>query len=231
MKMVKAVIFDVDGTLVDSVDLHAWAWRDALAEYGHPVTFDQARSQIGKGGDKLLPVFLTEAQQTSYGEEMEEWRGKHFKSTYLPMVRPFAAVPELFHRIRADGLKIAVASSAKKSELETYLAIAEIENLVDASISSEDAEQSKPESDIFDVTLQKLGLSAGEAIAIGDTPYDAEAARKAGIRAIGFLSGGFSEAELRRGGCETIYPGPASLLACIETSLLCGRQTAEEIVK
>ena len=218
--MPRAAIFDIDGTLVDSVDLHARAWYEALVKFGHQVTFEQARSQIGKGGDQLIPVFLSEAEQKDHGEEMEEWRGKLFKSEYLPLVRPFSAVPELLRRVCDAGLKVAVASSAKTSELEVYLDIAGIKDLLDVATSSEDAEQSKPAPDIFQVALKKLGITASEAVAIGDTPYDAEAARQAGIPTIGMLCGGFTETDLRKAGCVAVYPGPAALLACFDASPL-----------
>lgn len=93
--MPKAGIFDVDGTLLDSVDLHALAWHEAMEKFGHDVSFEQARGQIGKGGDKMIPHFLTAEAQRDHGKEMEEWRGKRFKTEYLPLVRPFSAVPEL----------------------------------------------------------------------------------------------------------------------------------------
>lgn len=218
--MPQAAIFDVDGTLIDSVDLHAAAWQDALVRFGHQVTFDQARSQIGKGGDQLIPVFLTQAQQDDHGAEMEEWRGKRFKQHYLPMIRPFAAVPQLLARVRNAGLRVAVASSAKRDELDIYLRIAEITGLVDQAASSEDAERSKPAPDIFQAALEKLALPAAEAIAIGDTPYDASAAAKIGLQTIGMLSGCFPEASLRNSGCIAIYPGPAALLACFDASPL-----------
>ncbi|WP_345816172.1 HAD family hydrolase [Paraburkholderia sp. PREW-6R] len=218
--MIQAAIFDIDGTLVDSVDLHARAWQEAFAQFGHDVTFEQARSQIGKGGDQLIPVFLSADQQREYGEALEQWRGEHFRSTYLPMIRPFSAVPELIKRVRDAGLRVAVASSAKKEELDIYLEIAGIKPLIDESTSSEDADRSKPAPDIFEVALKKLDIAAAQAIAIGDTPYDAQAARKAGLQAIGVLSGGFTEADLRAGGCVAVYPGPGALLACFETSPL-----------
>ena len=102
--MPQAAIFDVDGTLVDSVDLHASAWQEALVKFGHNVTFEQARRQIGKGGDQLIPVFLSEAEERDHGAEMEDWRSKLFRSKYLPLVRPFSAVPELLRRVREAGL-------------------------------------------------------------------------------------------------------------------------------
>lgn len=218
--MPKAAIFDVDGTLVDSVDLHALAWHEAMAKFGHEVGFKQARSQIGKGGDKLIPHFLSAEAQQDHGKELEEWRGKRFKSAYLPLVRPFSAVPDLLRRVRNAGLRIAVASSAKKDELGKYLDVAGITDLVDVTTSSDDVEESKPAPDIFEVALKKLGTAANDAIAIGDTPYDAEAAGKAGITTIGVLSGGFTEVSLRQAGCVQVYPAPATLLACFEDSLL-----------
>lgn len=220
--MPRAAIFDIDGTLVDSVDLHALSWREAFAEFGHQVTFEQARSQIGKGGDQLLPVFLSDAEVKNQGKDIEAFRGKLFKSKYLPMVRPFSAVPELLRRVRDAGLKVAAASSAKKDELEVYLELAGITGLVDVSTSSEDVERSKPAPDIFQAALKKLRLDGGDAVAIGDTPYDAQAAGKAGIAAIGMLSGGFTEDDLRQGGCVAVYPGPGALLACFDASPLRG---------
>ena len=218
--MPKAAIFDVDGTLLDSVDLHALAWHEAMMRFGHDVSFEQARGQIGKGGDKLIPHFLTQDAQRDHGKEMEEWRSKRFKTEYLPLVRPFSTVPDLLRRARDAGVQIAVASSAKKDELGEYLDIARVADLVDVTTSSDDVEESKPAPDIFEVVLKKLGMRGGDTVAIGDTPYDAEAAGKAGIATIGVLSGGFTEKSLRQAGCVQVYPGPAALLACFGDSLL-----------
>jgi HAD superfamily hydrolase (TIGR01549 family) len=212
-EMPKAAIFDLDGTLLDSVDLHALAWHEALAKFGHDVTFEQARSQIGKGGDKLIPVFLSADEQRDHGKEMEEWRGERFKTAYLPLVRPVSAVPDLLRRVRDAGVQVAIASSAKKDELDRYLDIARIADLVDVKTSSDDAEESKPAPDIFEIVLQKLAIQGGDAVAIGDTPYDAAAAGKAKIASIGVLCGGFTEASLREAGCADVYPGPAALFA------------------
>jgi HAD superfamily hydrolase (TIGR01509 family) len=218
--MLRAAIFDIDGTLVDSVDLHALAWHEAFAHFGHDVSVDQARSQIGKGGDKLLPVFLSEEQRRDHGDALEAWRGKHFKARYLSLVRPFSAVPDLLQRLADQGTKLAVGSSAKKDELEVYLEIARVADRFDVTVSSGDVESSKPDPDVFQTALRKLGVQPEEAIAVGDSPYDAQAAGWTGVRTIGVLAGGFSEASLREAGCIDVYTGPAGLLAKFETSPL-----------
>ncbi|WLA74211.1 HAD family hydrolase [Bradyrhizobium diazoefficiens] len=218
--MPEAAIFDVDGTLVDSVDLHALAWHEAMVKFGHDVSFEQARGQIGKGGDKLIPHFLSEDAQREHGKELEDWRSRRFRSVYLPLVRPFSAVPDLLKRARDAGVRTAVGSSAKKDELTEYLEIARVADLIEVTASSEDAEESKPAPDIFEVVLRKLKLAGSDAVAVGDTPYDAQAAGRAGIRTLGVLCGGYTEQALRRAGCVEVYPSPASIFALFEQSLL-----------
>jgi HAD superfamily hydrolase (TIGR01549 family) len=218
----EAAIFDIDGTLLDSVDLHALAWCDAFAKFGHRTAFRKVRSQIGKGGDNLIPVFLSERDRRDHGDELEQWRGKRFKSLYLPKVRPFAAVPALLDRVRGRGLRIGVASSAKHDELQQYLDIAQIRDLVDETASSSDVQDSKPEPDVFLSILHKLNIDGADAVAVGDAPYDSQAAGKAGVRTIGVLSGGFPESLLREAGCSEIYSGPAGLFAEFESCLLAG---------
>ena len=219
--MIEAVIFDVDGTLIDTVDYHARAWLWALARHGHDVPFEDIRGQIGKGGDQLLPVFLTPEEIDHFGEKMSDERGAFFKEQYLQQVRAFPMVRELFERIKADGKKIVLASSAKEEELEKYEKIAKIDDLIGESTSSDDAEKSKPHPDIFHAALAKLGgIDPSRAIVVGDTPWDAIAAAKAGIPTIGVLCGGFSEADLRAAGCVAIFAGPADLLARYDESPL-----------
>lgn len=220
--LLQAVMFDLDGTLLDSVDLHAIAWHEAFVKFGHEVSFERARSQIGKGGDKLIPFFLSKSEQADHGKALETWRENHFKERYLPLVRPFAAVPDLLKRVRHRGLKVAVASSAKQDQLEHYLEIAGISRLLEAATASGDVDESKPAPDIFEAVLKKLNVKGPDAAAVGDTPYDAEAARKAGILPIGVLCGGFVESDLRHAGCVEVYPGPASIFCCFDKSLLAG---------
>lgn len=222
--MIKAVIFDVDGTLVDSVDLHARAWQEALAHFGKQFDFERVRYQIGKGGDQLMPVFLSPQELDEFGEELEEYRGELFKREYLPRVKGLPAVRELFRRVKDEGLRVALASSAKADELETYKKIARIEDLVEEETSSDAAEKSKPHPDIFEAALKRLGDTLpAEAVVVGDTPYDAEAAGKAGVQTVGLLSGGFPEEDLRAAGCVRIYRDAADLLANYDTSPLAAR--------
>ena len=225
--MVKAVIFDIDGTLVDSVDLHARAWQEAFAHFGKQFPFDKIRYQIGKGGDQLLPVFLSESEIEEFGDELSEYRGELFKREYMPRVVAFPSVRELFERIRRDGKSIALASSAKKEELKEYKRIANIEDLVEDEASADDAEKSKPHPDIFEAALAELGdVQPSEAIVVGDTPYDAEAAGKAGLKTIGLLAGGFPEEDLRAAGCVRIYRDAAELLANYDTSPLASKNAS-----
>ena len=217
--MIEAVIFDIDGTLVDSVDLHAQAWCVAFKKFGKNVEFDAVRFQIGKGADQLLPVFLSPAELAQFGKALDDYRSNLYKKDYLPKVKPFPKVRELFQRILQDGKRIALASSAKGDELKTYKEIAQIEDLIHAETSSDSAEESKPQPDIFDAAIEELGdLPRSHAIVVGDTPYDAEAAGKAGLRTIGMLCGGWSEKDLREAGCIAIYRDPADLLANYENS-------------
>jgi HAD superfamily hydrolase (TIGR01509 family) len=170
----------------------------------------RAAGPPGKGGDQLLPVFLSREEIDRRDEEIEAYRSKLFKEKYLLRVAAFSAVRQLFERIRANGQLITLASSAKADELTAYKKIADIEDLVDEETSADDAEKSKPHPDIFEATLGRLGwLDPSEAMVVGDSPYDAEAARKIGLRSIGVLCGGFPEADRRQAGCVAIYRDPA----------------------
>jgi HAD superfamily hydrolase (TIGR01549 family) len=212
--MVKAIIFDVDGTLVDSVDIHARAWQDAFRDFGHDIPFDKIRFQIGKGGDQLMPVFLSRAEQTAKGDSLARHRADILKSRYLSQIVGFPKVRELFERLQRDGIRTILASSAKGDELAVYKKRAEIEDLVESETSADAVERSKPHPDIFEEAIAQLdGIARDDAIVIGDTPYDAEAAGKAGLRTVGVLCGGFSEQVLREAGCVAIYGDPADLLA------------------
>jgi HAD superfamily hydrolase (TIGR01509 family) len=219
--LIKAVIFDVDGTLVDSNDLHVEAWREAFRCYGKELSFEEVHGQMGKGGDQLMPVFCSEDELESFGGELERKRVELFQSDYLPRVRPFPRVRELFERVRADGLQIALASSAKGEELERHVESMRVKDLLEAATSADDAERSKPHPDIFEAALAGLkGVRPEEAVVVGDTPYDVEAAAKAGVRAVGLLSGGFGEESLREAGAAAVYRDVSDLLEHYDESPL-----------
>lgn len=212
--MTEAVIFDIDGTLLDSVDLHAQAWKEAFEHFGYNFPLPEIRRQIGKGGDQLLPVFLSPQEIKEKGNAIQEFRGSLFKKKYLSQVKPFPGVRELFLKIKGQGQQLAVASSAKGDELKVFEQIARIDDLVEVETSSADAERSKPHPDIFEAALDRLNANdrRDHVVVVGDSPHDAEAAAKAGLRTIGVLCGGFPESDLRQAGCSAIFAGPADLL-------------------
>lgn len=219
----KAVIFDVDGTLIDTVDLHGESWRQILWRYGRETSHDEVRRQIGKGGDLLMPVFLPKDVVEKQGKEIEDARADLFLKEYWPRARALPGVRPLFERIRNEGLRVVLGSSGKKDEVKRYAKLAGIEDLVEAKTSSDDAEKSKPHPDIFQAALERIApVGPDQAIVVGDTPYDAEAAAKAGIRTIGVLSGGYPRADLEAAGCVAIYWDCADLLRNYESSPLAG---------
>ncbi|MGC5779180.1 HAD family hydrolase [Methylobacterium sp. NFXW15] len=217
----RAVIFDIDGTLLDSVDLHAKAWVEAFQHFGVETAEPEVRRQIGKGGDQLMPVFLPQERIEREGKEIESYRSDLFKREYLDKVRPFPGVRPLFERMRQAGLTIALASSGKKDEVKHYQDLLGIADLVDVATSSDDADRSKPHPDIFQAAIEKLpGIASDEMIVVGDTPYDAEAAGKAGLRTIGVLCGGFPESDLKAAGCIAVLRDPKHLLESFDDTFL-----------
>ena len=225
--MLKAVIFDIDGTLIDSVDLHAHAWQEAFAKFGKKVAFEDVRSQIGKGGDQLIPVFLNKEEQQRFGEALDKYRGQLWKAKYMTRVKAFPSTRQLVWRVKEEGLQVALASSAKSDEVEFYKRVAHIEDLVDEQTSADDADRSKPHPDIFEAALARLqDVDAREAVTIGDSPYDAIAACKLKMTSIGVLSGGFPEEELWKAGYSEIYRDCEDLLERYDQSLLARKRAA-----
>lgn len=220
--MIRGVIFDLDGTLVDSNEFHVLAWQETFRYFGKQIPPERLREQIGKGGDQYLPVFLNEAEMREFGDEADKTHADIFKKKYLSQVKPFPKVRELFERLRADGKKIALASSGNDTEVRHYKKLLGIEKLVDSMTTSDRVVRSKPSADVFIAALNLLRLPATEAIAIGDTPYDVDAAKKIELQIIGVLCGGFSEDVLRDGGAVAIYRDPAELLERYYQSPLAG---------
>ncbi len=220
MPTLSAAIFDIDGTLTDSVDVHALAWQQALRHFGHEVAYERVRSQIGKGGDQLLKTLLSRADLETEGEELDQFRGELFKKKYQHLIRPLSMVPELLRRIKDDtGAKIVLASSAKEDEVEAYEKLLGVADLVEHKTSANDAAQSKPHPDIFAAAMNRLGNPpAQQVIAVGDTPYDAQATAQISIACIGVLSGGWTEQALREAGCISVFRGPSDLYARFDES-------------
>jgi HAD superfamily hydrolase (TIGR01549 family) len=173
----RVVLLDVDGTLIDSVDQHATAWTEALKEAGHPVEFARVRNEIGKGSDQLMKEFLSEEEIERGGEELSAQTSEIFKRRFRDDLKAFPATRPFVQRLKEDGYRVVLASSAKSDELKNYQRLAEIEDLLDEATSSEDVERSKPHPDIFREALSRAGdFSPSEAIVIGDSPWDAKAA-------------------------------------------------------
>ena len=219
---IKAVLFDIDGTLVDSNDLHVLAWQAAFETIGARFDRQTIHDQIGKGTDMLVPALLPDADE-ALQQRLGDAHGERFKSAYLKTVKPFPGAHALLARVHAAGQKLVLASSASAEELDHYVQLLDARDLVTAGTSSDDVERTKPAPDIFATALRKVApLAADEVIVVGDTPYDIEAAAKCGIAAIGLRSGKFPDEALRTAGAVAIYDDVASLLAGYAESPLAG---------
>jgi HAD superfamily hydrolase (TIGR01509 family) len=207
----RAVIFDVDGTLVDSNDAHAAAWTQTLEEFG--IVRDQAavRRLIGMGGDKLLPALTGISSESERGKQITARRAQRFRDDYLPKLRPFPQVRALLARLAADGFRLGVASSAKEDDLRALLDVAGVADLILRTTSSDDVESSKPDPDALHAALSKLHFPPAAAVMVGDTPYDVEAAKRAGVPAIAVRCGGWGDEDLS--GARAIYDDACDLLS------------------
>ncbi len=218
--MVEALLCDIDGTLVQSNWLHASAWKDALAVIGIEVDHDAVRRQIGKGGDELIPVFVPWWRREAVEKPLKAYRKFLFQADYLAEVKPLPDAREFLAKLKSVGIRLALASSADREDLEIYQKLVGIEDLVDKSTSADDTKAAKPNPDIFEVAMKKLGLPPEKVLALGDTPYDAEAAGKAGVWTVGVESGGWSREDLFEAGCIEVWKDVADLLAHFDQSVL-----------
>jgi HAD superfamily hydrolase (TIGR01509 family) len=220
--LLQGVIFDIDGTLVDSNDAHAQSWVDTFAKAGYEVPFDVVRPLIGMGADKLLPKTIDVRHDSDEGKKLLARRSKIFRKNYLPRLKPLPGSRALVLRVRADGLKAIVATSAKDDELEGLLQAAAVNDLMEERATASDAKHSKPDPDIVEAAVEESGIDKGNLVMIGDTPYDVEAATRAGVKCIGFRSGGWNDDNLK--GAVAVFDGPADLLAHYDASPL-GRKS------
>ena len=218
---IRAVLFDIDGTLVDSNDLHVAAWVEVLAANGTPFDAATVHAQIGKGADQLVPALLPGSDR-ALADRLGEAHGAAFRPR-LPQVRAFPQARDLLQRVHAAGQRVVLASSASAAEVEHYLDLLDARGIVAATTSADDVARTKPAPDIFAAALATIApLTAAEAIVVGDTPYDVAAARGAGIAAVALRSGGFADAVLAAARPVAVYDDAAALLAGYAASPLAG---------
>jgi HAD superfamily hydrolase (TIGR01549 family) len=215
--MLKAVLLDIDGTLIDSNNAHARTWVEAFAKFGIRASLTEVRDLVGMGGDHLVPKLTGLPNDSRLSEKLKAEKDRLF-SEQIPTLKAFHGARDLLSRIRKNGLSIVAATSSGSEMAEKLLSQAAVRDLIDEIASADDAAHSKPNSDIVHAALQKMRIRAEEAIMLGDTPYDVKAATSAGVEIIGFLCGGWSRSDLR--GSIAVYDGPADLYVHLDSSPL-----------
>jgi HAD superfamily hydrolase (TIGR01509 family) len=213
----KGVLLDIDGTLLFSNEAHARAFAEAADELGLKSDLPHIRRLIGKGGDKLIPEAFGVDSESPQGKKLGKLKVKIFSERYLPTLQPTPGARALVIRLLEDKLKVIVATSAKKTEARRLLERAGLEDLLTEMASADDAEESKPDPDILQAALKRIGVTAGAAVMIGDTPYDVEAAQRAGMRMIAVRCGGWTDHDLK--GASAVCDDPAELLVRYEQVL------------
>ncbi len=214
-----AVLFDVDGTLVDSCYFHTIAWWQAFRQAGYDVPMASIHRSVGMGGDKILASLLPADRDPSGDSTIMTSHAAVF-ATFWPALRPLAGAKELLARCHEGGLAVALASSARDRDLDILRATIGADAFIDAATSSSDAAESKPAPDILVAALKAVDVPSRDAVYVGDAVWDIYAAGKLGIPAIGLTCGGTSEAELRDAGAVEIYAGPQALLDNFNTSAI-----------
>jgi phosphoglycolate phosphatase-like HAD superfamily hydrolase len=216
----KAIFFDIDGTLVDSNEFHVMAWEEAFRDGGFLIDKAAIRGQIGKGADQLIPSLfpdMAEGEQKAIAKR----HGEIFRPRYLKQVKPFPHATDLIEMVHAKGTKAILASSAEKAEVEYYVELLKIGAMLTGTVSKDDVANSKPAGDIFAAALaQVFPMAASETLAIGDTPYDVESALRSDIKTIGVRSGGFSGESLAEAGAPYIYASVKELFDNFDRSPL-----------
>ena len=217
---IDAVLLDIDGTLVDSNEFHVVAWHRAFADAGLAIEPTRIRKQIGKGADMLIPALAPDlsAQKQAL---IAQRHGDIFKTEFLSRVQAFPCAVDLIANLHRSGREIVLASSADRAEVDHYVELLGVKEMLRATTSADDVDRSKPAGDIFAGALQKTSAKTpGQAIAIGDTPYDVIAAAKCDIRTIALRSGGFSDEELLSSHPLAIYEDVSDLLICLPATEL-----------
>ncbi len=197
----QAVILDIDGTLVDSNYQHVVAWQRAFTECGFRVDAWRIHRCVGMGGDQLVTTLLGKEVEDERGDEIREAEKRLYKQL-MPEVRPFDGARELIERLKDEGLTVVLASSAKEEEVEHYVRLLDVTGLHDGSTSAADVDSTKPDPDLIEAAVEKAG--GADAVMVGDSVWDIEAANRAGLKTIAVLCGGFGAAELEGAGAETV---------------------------
>jgi HAD superfamily hydrolase (TIGR01549 family) len=189
----QAILFDIDGTLVDSNDAHARCWIEAFAKFGKQLEWEVVRHQIGKGGDLLVPDLLNAREMRRFGEKVKEYRGELWKREYMRNVQPFPYARAVLQELHGCGIKLAFASSSNADEVEYYTQLLGAGELLETSTSKGDAEMSKPSPEIFRAALERTGSGETRTLAVGDTPYDVLAAHRIPLPIVAVRCGGFED--------------------------------------
>jgi HAD superfamily hydrolase (TIGR01509 family) len=217
--MVDTVIFDVDGTLVDTNYIHAVTWWEAFRQYELVVPMSRVHRAIGMGSDKLLDHVLPADRDRTADDDV---RAAHraLYGEFWTRLRAFEGAAELLRACAGRGLKVVLASSAEESEMKALRAALDAEDAITAATSSDDADESKPAPDIVGVALARAGARPEQAVFVGDTVWDVQACAKAGVPCIAVLTGGISRHELAEAGAVAVYDSVAALLRGLDDSLI-----------
>jgi HAD superfamily hydrolase (TIGR01509 family) len=206
----KAVLFDIDGTLVDSNYLHVDAWARAFEEVGHPVETWRIHRSIGLDSKKLLETLLGD-RLDELGDRAKELHSEFYLGS-TDRLRPLPGAVDLLHALADAGIRVVLATSAPKNELDILLGVLDSDDALHATTSSDDVGTAKPEPDIVEVALERAGVDASEALFVGDAVWDMVASGRAGVGAIGVRTGGFGADELTEAGSLRIFDDPQDVL-------------------
>jgi phosphoglycolate phosphatase-like HAD superfamily hydrolase len=214
-----AVLFDVDGTLVDSNYLHVHAWRRAFHELGRDVDSWRVHRAIGKGSGKLLATLLGDDDAERVGDRAKDLHSRFYLED-AKLLRPFDRAPDLVRELAGRGVRVVLATSAGPDELDVLRKVLDVDDVVAGIVSGKDVEATKPDPEPVFAALEKAGTAPEETVFVGDAVWDVHAATKAGVRTVSVLSGGISAGELRDAGAVAIYDDAAALLAGLDDSVL-----------
>jgi HAD superfamily hydrolase (TIGR01509 family) len=222
----RGVLFDVDGTLIDSSYIHTISWWGAFRQYGYDIPMASIHHFVGMGGDRLVDSLLPSDRDRDADRDIMSSHGALYAS-HWPALRAFDGAKDLLAQCHAGGLAVALASSARKKDLQVMKATLDADAFIDGATSANDAKESKPAPDILVAALEAIGVDAGNAVFVGDAVWDMKAAAALGIPSVGVMCGGISAAKLRDAGAIEIYEGPRDLLNNLTSSAI-GRLLADQ---